>query len=103
LVMLNLAGGDCVEDLRRLEGDEGFCKVLRRVELDGLSRKERRAEERRWRKSHGLKEKRRTVPLIFGGIRGIWRRSMIRSRRSSGNRARPAFLILTNTYRGSPR
>jgi len=65
LVLLNLAGGDCVEDLRRVEGDEGFCKVLRRVELDGLRRKEKREQERR-----GLKEKRRTVPLIFGGIRG---------------------------------
>ena len=32
-ILLNLAGGDCVEDLRKLEGDSGFCKVLRRVEL----------------------------------------------------------------------
>ena len=57
LILLNLAGGDCVEDLRKLEGDEGFCKVLRRVELKGLKRKERRAIERRWRK-----ERRRSVP-----------------------------------------
>ena len=27
LVLLNLAGGDCVEDLRVLEGDEGFARV----------------------------------------------------------------------------
>jgi hypothetical protein len=57
LVLLNLAGGDGVDDLSRLEGDEGFCQVLRRVELDGMSRRERRAEERRWRK-----EKKRAVP-----------------------------------------
>jgi len=57
LILLNLAGGDCVEDLRKLEGDEGFCKVLRRVELKGLKRKERRAIERRWRR-----ERRRSVP-----------------------------------------
>jgi len=25
LVLLNLAGGECVDDLRRLEGDEGFA------------------------------------------------------------------------------
>ena len=49
LVLLNLAGGDCVEDLRVLEGDEGFARVLRRVETYGLPRKERRALERRWR------------------------------------------------------
>lgn len=57
LVLLNLAGGDCVDDLRVLEGDEGFCRVLRRVELQGMKRQERRALERRWRK-----ERRRAVP-----------------------------------------
>jgi hypothetical protein len=28
LVLLNLAGGECVEDLRMLEGDVGFSHVL---------------------------------------------------------------------------
>ena len=46
LVLLNVAGGDCVDDLRILEADEGFVKVLRRVELHGLRRKERREQER---------------------------------------------------------
>jgi hypothetical protein len=46
-VLLNLAGGECVEDLRVLEGPvdqdgEGFARVLRRVETYGLPRKERR-------------------------------------------------------------
>jgi hypothetical protein len=57
LVLLNLAGGDCVDDLRVLEGDEGFARVLRRVELHGRQRQERRALERRWRKA-----RRRAVP-----------------------------------------
>jgi len=57
LVLLNLAGGDCVDDLRVLEGDEGFARVLRRVELHGRKRKERRALERRL-----AKERRRAVP-----------------------------------------
>jgi hypothetical protein len=57
LILLNLSGGDCVDDLNILEADEGFCRILRRVELHGLSRRERREQERRWRK-----EKRRTVP-----------------------------------------
>jgi hypothetical protein len=26
LVLLNLAGGDCVDDLKVLEGDEGFAR-----------------------------------------------------------------------------
>jgi len=57
LILLNLAGGECVDDLRILEADEGFCRILRRIELKGLPRKERRETERRWRK-----EKHRSVP-----------------------------------------
>lgn len=57
LILLNLAGGDCVDDIRILEKDEGFCKVLGRVETKGLRRQQRRALERRWRK-----ERHRSVP-----------------------------------------
>ncbi len=57
LILLNLAGGDFVDDLRLLEADEGFCKILQRIELKGLKRKGRREIERRWRK-----EKHRSVP-----------------------------------------
>lgn len=67
LVLLNLAGGDCVDDLRVLEGDEGFCRVLRRVELQGMpgmKRRERRARERRWRQ-----ERRRAVPSPSAAFR----------------------------------
>lgn len=52
LIMLNLSGGDCVEDLRKLEGDTGFCEILRRLE-----RGEKKLGGRRWRK-----ERSRTVP-----------------------------------------
>lgn len=64
LILLNLAGGDCVDDLNILEADEGFCRILRRVELHDLSRRERRAQERRWRK-----EKRRAVPSPTAAFR----------------------------------
>ena len=57
LVLLNLAGGDCVDDLKILEADEGFCTILRKAETHGLRRKVRRALEKRWRK-----EKKRTIP-----------------------------------------
>ena len=53
LILLNLAGGDCVDDLKLLEKDEGFCKVLRRVETKGLSLK---APE-----SHGTTVEKRTA------------------------------------------
>ncbi len=57
LVLLNLAGGDCVEDIKVLEADDGFCEVLKKVELHGLRRKVRRSLLRRWRK-----ERTRSVP-----------------------------------------
>lgn len=57
LVMLNLAGGECVEDMEKLEADEGFCRILRKVEEQGLTRKERRNLKSRWRKGRS-----RTLP-----------------------------------------
>ena len=53
LILLNLAGGDCVADLARLEADAGLCQVLHKVEHHGLPRRERRTLERRWRKERG--------------------------------------------------
>ena len=52
LVLLKLAGGDHVSDINLLEGDEGLCRVMRKAEWHGLSRKERREKERRFRKSN---------------------------------------------------
>lgn len=57
LMLLNMAGGDCVEDLSKVQKDDGFCRILRRVEQEGMRRKERREVERRWRK-----ERWRSVP-----------------------------------------
>jgi len=59
LILLNLAGGDCVDDLRVLEGDEGFVRIMRHVKAEsyGLPRKERRKLERLWRK-----EQTRAIP-----------------------------------------
>lgn len=56
LVLLNLAGGDCISDIDRLEQDEGLRMLLVQFATYGMRRKERRAFERRWRKakSRGL-------------------------------------------------
>lgn len=51
IILLNLAGGDCIDDLDRLEKDEGFSAILRRAELHHLPRPQRRELERRWRKA----------------------------------------------------
>ena len=50
VVFLNLAGGDCVDDIERLERDGGFSAILRAIEKDLLSRAERRAMKARWRR-----------------------------------------------------
>ena len=63
-VLLNPAGGDCMGDLEVIDKDEGFGSLLRRIENHGLSRKERRKLERRWRK-----EKKRSVPSPSAGFR----------------------------------
>jgi hypothetical protein len=56
-VLLNVAGGDVVDDFDVLESDEGFATVVKRTEWHGLPRAERRAQERRWRR-----ERQRAVP-----------------------------------------
>jgi hypothetical protein len=57
LIVLNLAGGDGLEDLERLEQDAGFVQVMREVERRLLPRADRRALRTRWRKP-----RRRAVP-----------------------------------------
>jgi hypothetical protein len=64
VILLNLAGGQSVDDLRVVEGDEGFCRVMRRVELKAMKRRQRRELERRWRK-----ERRRAVPSPSSAFR----------------------------------
>ena len=38
LVLLNLSGGDCVEDIDKLEGDEGLREIFKQAEFHDLSR-----------------------------------------------------------------
>jgi hypothetical protein len=51
VIFLNIAGGDCVEDLERLENDSGFAVILRAIERDLLARAERRSLKVRWRRA----------------------------------------------------
>ena len=51
LIFLNLAGGDCLTDLERLESDSGFAAVLEAIERELLTRAERRSLASRWRRS----------------------------------------------------
>jgi hypothetical protein len=91
LVLLNLAGGDCVEDIKVLEADDGFCEVLKQAELHGLSRKVRRALMRRWRK-----ERTRAVPSPSSIFRYL---AQFHDEQQEGQRqAGKAFIPLSNEH-----
>lgn len=64
LVLLNLVGGDCVEDIDKLEADEGLCRIMRKVETQGLTRRQKKAFRARWRK-----ERARTFPSASATFR----------------------------------
>lgn len=51
LILLNLAGGDCITDINRLEQDKGLRTLLQQFRLFGMQRPQRRAYLKRWRKS----------------------------------------------------
>jgi len=46
LVLLALAGGDCVDDLKILQSDEGFCRLLERIEPEVSSSRWRTGKSR---------------------------------------------------------
>jgi len=97
LVLLNLAGGDGLDDLDRLEADSGLCRLVRAAEAHGRSRRERRAETQRWRRQRSRalpspdaagrwlagfheagEEARRQagrafIPASSEGVAGLWR------------------------------
>lgn len=50
LILLNLIGGDCVDDVNRLESDEGLSLLFLKIETFGMKRQARRLYEKRWRK-----------------------------------------------------
>jgi hypothetical protein len=50
LILLNLAGGECVDDIRMLESDAGLCRVFQAAEGYGLNRAQRKELEKRFRK-----------------------------------------------------
>lgn len=50
LLLLNLAGGEAVDDLDRLEADAGLTQVFRQAEVSGLTKAQRKALAGRFRK-----------------------------------------------------
>lgn len=63
LILLNLAGGESVSDIELLEKDEGFCRILKAMELRGTMGRRRKKIKRRWRRA--LKNRVATPSSIF--------------------------------------
>lgn len=96
VIFPNPGGGDCVEDIERLESDTGFTAILDAIEKDLLSRAERRSLKARWRRARertmpspsalsGWLERfhdpaapkavagSASIPAITDALRGLWR------------------------------
>ena len=89
LMMLNLAGGESVDDLRLLEKDEGLGRALLTAESHGMRRAERRAQRRRWRK-----ERSRLAPSPTAVFRYLDR--FHDEAEESRRRSREAFIPASN-------
>jgi hypothetical protein len=48
LILLNLAGGDCPEDIERLENDKGLCKAMMHLEKRLLGDGRHKRLSKRW-------------------------------------------------------
>jgi len=83
LIMLNLAGGEHVEDLQGLEEDEGWCRILRQVEIHRLKRKVRQAWSDDGARGGGARCRHRRR------CSAIWRHFMIGEKRKSDGREKP--------------
>jgi hypothetical protein len=83
LIMLNLAGGDCMEDLSKVEKDEGFFRILRRVGSGGSGGS---------RIVVGAKSKSGVFPRRVQHF-GIYRHFMMVSKRRSELMGRRLFLF----------
>ena len=70
VVFLNLAGGDCIADVERLETDDGFATVMSAIERELFTRQERRALKARWRRPRERTMPSRPEPLSKGALSG---------------------------------
>lgn len=50
LILLNLSGGDVVDDIARLKQDYGIVRLMQKLEIHGMTKKQRKKILERWRK-----------------------------------------------------
>lgn len=62
LILLHLAGGDCVDDIKKLQSDTGLCRILLRACLHKKPRSYRRRIERQWERDRRRGKMEQVVP-----------------------------------------
>lgn len=93
IILLNIAGGSKVSDLKMLEADAGFCELLLKAETHGLRRKVRRALVRRFRK-----ERKRTIPSDSAVFRYLAQFHDAGQEEERNNSETKAFIPVPNTH-----
>lgn len=73
IVLLNLAGGEHVEDINRLEQDAGLRRIMVRAMYAHLPRQKRRQREREWFKADKRGEPKRAFPSTSSVFRYLQR------------------------------
>ena len=73
IVLLNLAGGEHVEDINRLEQDAGLRRIMVRAMYAHLPRRQRRQREREWFKAERRGEPKRAFPSTSSVFRYLER------------------------------
>lgn len=95
LVLLNLVGGTYVDDLERLEQDDGLRRVMFQARLACVTRQERRRRMREWEKAEKRGERRRAFPSASSVFRYLERfhdPTMEAQRQEAEKQGRKAFL-----------
>jgi hypothetical protein len=49
LMLLNISGGDCVDDVKLMEKDDGLCRIMKNLELRGKIGRRRQKLKSEWR------------------------------------------------------
>ena len=100
LILLNLAGGESVSDIKHLSRDEGFCQILKSMELKGAFGRNREKVKKRWSKILKGKDKvRNTIasPSSIFRYLAYFHNAEEEKRRIEGK----SFIPHSNKYLGS--
>jgi hypothetical protein len=65
LILLNISGGDCIDDINHMENDDGLRMVLKHLELRSAFGRRREKLKRQWRWRNGKKNSLPSPSAIF--------------------------------------